>query len=409
MRTLIIVDVFPPEISSASKLVQELAHGLKASGDEVFVATTFPSNYLAEGVKDEKFGKFSDEDGVHIIRVKTPPLKKVNFIIRGLSQLLLPFLVFWKIKQYIKGDLDRVIVYSPPLTLAFAGYWTKKKYGAKFMLGLWDIFPQNAIDLGILKNKLAILFFEVIEEFAYRHADILTFHAEHGKKFLVDKKGIPAQKIVLLPHWVDFSTYEKPQVRDFRKEYGLENKLIFLFGGIMGPAQGLEFLVAAANQSKNVENVVFLLVGDGMEKEKIVELVKRYELRNVLIKNFVSVDDYPDLVNAADVGVVCLSSMNKTPFVPGKFMGYLAAGKPIFAILNKESDGFELVDHSHCGFAVEAGDIDAATKAISALSTLSKSELTKLGSNGKQYAVRNLSLQSAIKKINGYFESFFAK
>ena len=101
--------------------------------------------------------------------------------------------------------------------------------------------------------------------------------------------------------------------------------------------------------------------------------------------------------------------MNKTPFVPGKFMGYLAAGKPIFAVLNKESDGFELVEHSHCGFAVEAGDINVAAGAIAALSVLSKPELMKLGSNGKQYAVQNLSLQSAIKKINGYFESFSTK
>lgn len=405
MRTLIIVDVFPPEISSASKLVQELARGLKASGDEVFVATTLPRNYLAEGTSSKKFEEFSTEEGINIIRVKTPPLKKVNFVIRGLSQLLLPFLVYRKIKQYITGNLDRVIVYSPPITLAFAGYWTKKRYGAKFMLGLWDIFPQNAIDLGILKNKLAILFFEVIEEFAYRNADILTFHAEHGKKFLIDKKGIPAEKIVLLPHWVDFTTYEKPPVRDFRKEYGLENKLIFLFGGIMGPAQGLDFLVAAANRAQNLKNAVFLLVGDGMEKEKIAETIERYKLQNVIIKNFVSVDDYPDLVNAADVGVVCLSSMNKTPFVPGKFMGYLAAGKPIFAILNKESDGFDLVEKSECGFAVEAGDADAADKAIATLGALASADLVRLGSNGKKYAKEHLSLEAAVKKINEYFSA----
>lgn len=399
MKTLIIVDVYPPEISSASKLIYELAHGLKASGDEVFVATTFPRNYLADGVPEGGFKEFSNEDGISVIRVKTPPLKKVNFVVRGISQLLLPFLVFRKVKKYITSDLDNVIVYSPPLPLAAAGFLVKKRYGAKFMLNLWDIFPQNAIDLGILKNKIAIKMFEAIEKFAYKKADILTFHAEHGKQFLIEKKGIPAEKIFLLPHWVDFSPYEKSPIRDFRREYELEGKFTLLFGGVMGPAQGLEFLIEVANRVKDLKDIVFLLVGDGMEKEKISAMVKNYNLQNVIIKNFVSVDDYPDLVASADAGIVCLSPKNKTPFVPGKFMGYMAAGKPIVAFLNKESDGFGLLEKAHCGYAAVSDNLKEAESATRKLHGLGKEELLKIGNNGLDYAKKHLSLEGAVAKI----------
>jgi len=399
MRILIVVDVYPPEVSSAATLIHELAHGLEAVGDEVYVATTFPRHYLSGKAGGDSLKEFYKEGGVNIIRTKTLPLRKINFVIRGISQLLLPFLVFRKIKKYIKGDLDGVIVYSPPLPLAVAGRMVKRKYGAKFMLNLWDIFPQNAIDLGVLKSKLAIKMFEVMEQFAYKNADVLTFHGEGGRQFLIDNKGIPSQKIFLLHHWVDFASYGKPLRKDFRKEYDLENKFIFLFAGVMGPAQGLEFLVEVANKVGDLENVCFLLVGDGMEKPKIAEALKKHNLKNVLVKNFVSAEEYPDLAAIADVGVVCLSPQNKTPFLPGKFMGYMAAGKPIIAFLNKESDGFGLVEKAHCGYAVVADNLGEAERATRELYNMGKGELLKMGSGGLDYAKKHLSLEGAVAKI----------
>ena len=399
MRILIIADVYPPEVSSAANLIQELAHGLAAKGDEVVVATTHPKHYLADKSLANKFGEFMDEGGVKVIRVKTPPLKKINFIIRGISQLLLPFLVFRKVKKYVGENLDGVMVYSPPVTLPIAGALVKRKYGAKFMLNLQDIFPQNAVDLGILKNGLAIKFFEAIEKFAYRSADVITFHSAGGRKFLVEKKNVPEKRIVTLENWVDLGEYGKPAKKDFRKIYGLEGKKIFLFAGIMGPAQGMEFLMEVANRVKDLEDISFLLAGDGMEKPKVLSAIKRYGLKNVSVQDFVSKEDYPDLAAIADVGVVCLSSQNKTPFVPGKFLGYMAAGKPVLAFLNKESDAFELVAKTNCGFTTVAGNIEAAENVVRKLAGMSSEELSLMGRRGREYAESNLSLGSAVDKV----------
>jgi glycosyltransferase involved in cell wall biosynthesis len=403
MRILIVVDVYPPEVSSAAALIKELANNLVSKKHEVFVATTFPKNYLAGEISEKYKQEFYEEDGIKIIRAKTPPLKKVNFIIRGLSQIILPFLVYRKIKKYIKGRLDGVIVYSPPLPLAIAGILIKRKYKSKFILMVADIFPQIAIDLGILKNKLAIIFFETMEKIMYKNADFITFHTEKGRQFLIDNKNVDPSKIALVPNWVDVSLYSAPLKIDFRKKFGLQNKFTFLFGGIMGPAQGLDFLIEVAHKVKHLKDVAFLLVGDGMEKNKIIQLVEKYKLNNVIIKNFVSKDEYPDLVKSADVGLVCLSSKNKTSFIPGKFQGYLAAGIPVLSFLNKESGGFKLIEETGCGYAIESGDLDKATVAVEELYA-NKKKNDQMGKNGKKYAKKNLDVGICADKFIGLIE-----
>ena len=129
MKILIIADVYPPEVSSAAHLMKELAEGLKNRGHKITVATSYPRHYLTEESKGKSFGIFESEDGIDIIRVKVLPHHKINFIIRGISQLTLPFLFFRKIKKFVK-EIDAVIVYSPPLPMALAGGMVKRKYGA---------------------------------------------------------------------------------------------------------------------------------------------------------------------------------------------------------------------------------------------------------------------------------------
>lgn len=402
-KVLIIADVYPPEISSAANLMQELAEGLKSRGHAITVVTAYPRHYLNEAGKNRHFPLIGEESGIKVIRVKIPPLHKVNFIIRGISQLTLPFLFFRRIKRFISGPLDAVFVYSPPLPLGLVGGLVKRHYGAKFILNIQDIFPQNAIDLGILKNKILIRFFERLEQKVYRQADKITFHSEGGRRFLIEKKGVPAEKIITLPNWIDARPFENlTENISFRRDYGLENKFIFLFAGIMGPAQGLDFLMEVAKKVSDVKDVVFLLVGDGMERNKIETLIQNYGLKNVIIKPFVSKEEYPYLVKDCDIGLVCLSGRNKTPFIPGKFLGYLAAAKPVLAFLNKESDGFDLIKQAQCGYAIQADDLNGAETVIRSIYQ-KKEELNGFGHNGKNYLSANFSAEILLNKIEKLF------
>jgi len=400
---LIIADIYPPEVSSAAHLMKELAEGLKKRGHNIWVITTYPRYYLPKELEAQKFELFSDEIGIKVIRVKTPPLKKVNFIIRGIFQLLLPFLFFQKAKKLIKEKVDVVIIYSPPLPLATIGIKIKKYFGAKFILNIQDIFPKNAVDLGVLKNKLLVRFFEVIEKNVYKDADLITFHSEGGRRFLIERKGVPATKIITLPNWIDLAPYQN-LTKDmfFRKQWDLQKKFIFLFAGIMGPAQGLDFLIEIAKKVSSIKDIVFLLVGDGMEKEKIQKMIRNYALSNVMVKPFVSKDDYPYLAKEADVGLVCLSSKNKTAFVPGKVLGYMAASKPIVAFLNQESDGFEVIREAKCGYAVRAGDLDKAIEIVEKIYN-EKDKLKELGNNGFKYALNNFAIDVCLDKLEELF------
>jgi len=385
--------------------MQELAEGFKRRGHQVTVATSYPKHYLNRKVENKSLETFSVEDGVGVIRVKTLPLRKVNFIIRGISQLLLPFLFFRKIKKFVDRSIDAVIIYSPPLPLGLLGNRIKRLYGAKIILNVQDIFPQNAIDLGILKNKFLIKFFEAIEKKVYQGADIITFNSEGGRRFLIEKKRLPPEKVITLYNWIDPALYQNlTKDISFRKEYKLEGKFIFLFAGIMGPAQGLDFLVKVAREVSDIKDIVFLLVGDGMEKEKIQEMIKKYSLTNVVVGPLVPKEDYPYLLKDVDVGVVCLSPRNKTPFIPGKFLGYLAAGLPIIAFLNKESDGFSLVREANCGYAAVADNSKRAVEIVRRIYD-EKEKLGELGRNGRRYALSNLTVDACVARLEKIFES----
>lgn len=399
MKILIVADVYPPEVSSAAHLMHELAHGLLRAGHSVSVLTSYPRHYLTEESKDKKFEIVSSDDGVTVIRIKTLPLHKVNFIVRGISQILLPIIFSLGVKKYIKESPDAVIIYSPPITLGLVGKFIKKQYGAKFLLNIQDIFPQNAIDLGILKNKPIVKFFELIERTVYASADVITFHSDGGKKFLIEKKNVPENKIVTLHNWVDANEYAnlKKDI-SFRERYGLQRKFVFLFAGIMGPAQGLEFLVQVAERVSDLKDIVFLLVGDGTEKERIEKLIGKKEIKNIEIRPFISKDEYPYLVKDSDVGIVCLSSDNKTSFVPGKFLGYMAAGKPVVSFLNKESDAFALVKEAQCGYAGRSDDVEGGEKIIRRIYA-EKQKLGEYGTNGLNFVKEHLTLDVCVKKL----------
>ncbi|MBI4050168.1 MAG: glycosyltransferase family 4 protein [Candidatus Doudnabacteria bacterium] len=398
--------MYPPEVSSAAQIIAELAEGLATRGYMVSVLATYPRHYLPAEFRQKKFAEVTEEGGVKIIRIKILAHRKVNFILRGFSQLLMPLIFFWKASKFIKDRIDTIIVFTPPLPLALAAGALKRRHRARFILLVGDIFPQNAIDLRILsgwKYKPAVWLFEWMEKAAYKSADILTFHSEAGRQYLIEKRAVPPEKVVTIPHWIDVSAYQNlTRHISFRARWAFQGKFIFLFAGVIGPAQRLEFILEVAKQVPDLKNIIFLLVGDGMERKKIEQLIKNGNINNVLVKPFVSEAEYPYLVRDADVGLVCLSPENRTPFVPGKLWGYLAAGKPVLAFLHKESGGFELIENAGCGYAIPAQDAKAAAALVRQMYH-DRQNLPRLGERGLVYATKHLSLEKGLDAVEKLF------
>ncbi len=339
------------------------------------------------------------EDSVKVIRIKTITTYKVNYIIRGIAEMFLQHIFASKVKKYVKDKIDTVVVYSPPLSLAAAGLNIKKKYKAKYLLNIQDIFPQNAMDLGIMNNRIAINYFQRIEKSVYEAADKITAHSENNMRFLIKHKGIPEEKISTLWNWIDLQPYKDlNRSGEYRKRYGLEDKFIFLFAGIMGPAQDLGFIVKVAKEIRSIKDICFLLVGDGTAKKSIQNVVKDSGLSNIVFKTFISSDEYPLLVKDADVGLACLSNRNKTPVYPGKILGFMAAGIPVVAFLNKESDGHFIIREAKCGYSMVSDNHKAAAELIIRIYK-NRDRNYQYGLNGYKYALTHFSREACVEKL----------
>ena len=254
---LIVTDSYPPEIRSAAQLMKDLSDGLYKRGHNIWIATSYPKYNLVTS-ESVIWPKIIDENGVKVLRVKTLPHHKVNFIIRGIAQILMPYIFFREIKKNIKEKIDIVIVHSPPLPLATVAYRTKKHYNAKYILNLHDIFPQNAIDLEILRNKFLIKFFERMETEAYKNSDLIVVPSSTHKKFIEEKRNITKGKTHVIYHWIDIDPFlQLKKTGKFRKLYSLKDKFVFLFGGVLGPSQGLDLLIKIASRVKENKILFF--------------------------------------------------------------------------------------------------------------------------------------------------------
>ena len=381
--------------------MQELAEELRDRGHAVTVATCYPQYNLADDALENQYAEVSIESGIRILRIRTLPHHKVNFIVRGLSQLSLPYIFWSKIKPYLKEGVDAVVVYSPPLPLWKVGQWTKKACGARFVLNLQDIFPQNAIDLGALHNPLLVSLFERMEKKAYDYADVVTVHSPSNGSFLTERQKIEASKLLTLHNWVDVGAYEEPQNDGYyRKKLNLENAFIIFFGGVLGPSQGLDLIVDAARDIRSEKDIVMLFAGDGTEKERLMDRVRQAGLQNVIFHPFVSKEEYGKLLKEVDIGLVCLTTKNKTPVVPGKILGYMAAGIPVLAFLNKESDGHQIIRDAACGYSEISDDVQKAAQLILKMYE-EKDRLKEMGMNGYRYAVQHFSKQVCVDKLEG--------
>lgn len=405
MRILLLTDSYPPEVRSASHLMFELASGLTERKHEVTVVTASPGYNLAEGVAvpRTRFVSTSIESGVKVIRVWTLPIHKVGLFAKGIGQLGLIVSMF--VGGLLAGPIDVIFIYSPPLTIGVAGLLLGRAKSAPYVLNVQDLFPQNAIDLGVLKGQVPIKFFETMELWVYKHSTLITLHSRGNAQHVLAKTH-GTEKIEIVSNWVDLDEFPKNTDSALRNSLGLEGAFVVLFAGVMGYAQDLDIVIDAARILQTEKPIVFLLVGDGIEKQRLQSKVKKMNLKNVQFLPFVSKDRYPELVAASDVGLVTLRKSMKTPVVPSKILGYMAAGKPCVASLNPESDAISIVKNAGCGIVVPAEDPKALADAVKWLFQ-SQKVAREMGDRGRHYAEEHFSKCAALDRYEQLLSNCF--
>ena len=388
LRITFLTHYFPPEVGAPQTRMYELARNLRRGGDEVAVVTAFP-NYPTGIVHDGYRGRFAMEesmDGVRVIRrwvFATPNAGFFKRIVNHFSFVLSSLTALRSV-----GRTDVIFVQSPPLPIGLAAIAFSVFKRAPFVFNVSDIWPESAIQLGVLRNPGAIWLAELLERLIYRRALRITVPTP-GMLERLAARGIPRSKLFLLTNGVDVETF-RPQRRDaaFANGLGLDGDKVFLYAGTHGLSQGLDVVLEAAKRTRDLD-VVFLLVGDGADKGTLVAKAESERIDNVRFLPNQPKSSMPALLNLAYATIITLKPLELfESALPSKMFESMAVGQPIVASLNGEAA--RLVQAADCGLVAEPGNPEALEAAVRTLAGNREMRST-MGRSGREYVVENFN------------------
>ena len=210
------------------------------------------------------------EGVVRVLRVRTLPLMNIHPVLKGISNLLLPPLYKKAMRKYLVNSMfDLIITPTPPITLTDLAARLKKKYNARVFLILRDIFPQNAVDLGMLsKGNPYYYIFRSMEKRLYHISDAIGCMSEGNIEYLLkNNRSLQKEKLFLLPNWTSISKIDVISNKPVTSKHDLEGKFIVLFGGNLGAPQKVENIVEMAKIHEDKKDLVFLVIGKGTHKQ----------------------------------------------------------------------------------------------------------------------------------------------
>jgi glycosyltransferase involved in cell wall biosynthesis len=388
-----------PDIRKNSNLYSDLAEEFKENGNNIYVATLLEKKYnqntYIERVKD-----------LNILRVRAGDWFNTNSVIKkGLTTVTIANYFKKAIQKYFNNiKFDLVIYPTPPITFAPVVKYIKRRDNSKSYLILRDIFPQNVRDLGLLNNQLLFNYFRRKEKQLYNISDYIGCMSGGNIKYILEHNDIDENKLEILYNWGKVIRNNEVLTIDYKRKYGLENKFIAVFGGNIGLPQELEFLLKLAKECKEKDDVVFLIVGKGAQKQKIVNLVKSKNISNIIIKDYLPRGEYDNLIKQCDIGLINLSRKFTIPNIPSKTIAYFKAGIPILASTDKNTDYKDLlIKRAKAGLWSETGDLKTYKSNFDKLFN-DKKLREELGKNGGRFLEENLSVGKAYEIISKHFK-----
>lgn len=401
LRVTFITHYFPPEVGPAQTRLHELAKRLIAAGETVTVITGFP-NYPAGEIFPGYRGKRLMEDsydGIRVLRTWVFATRSRGFVGRLLNYFSFPVLSLLAIRKL--GPTDIIYVQSPPLFTGLAALWFSRLKRAPYIFNVSDIWPQSAVELGMLRNRFAIRLAEWLEHHIYRRATRITVPTPGILERLV-VRGVPRDKIFLLTNGVDAAAYNVTSPdRELAQRLGLDGHKVFMYAGLHGLAQGLDVILEAAKLTHNPD-VLYVLVGDGADKAALVAKAESEKIANVRFLPIQPTSTLPALLNLVYATVIPLRRLDLfKAALPSKLFDSMAAGRPIVAPLWGEAAA--LVEAAACGLVVEPEDARAVQEAVEKLAA-DPALATKLGEQGRRYVVEHFNRDDIAKRLINLLE-----
>ena len=405
MKILRLRTYFYPESVAASAMNEDFENELVRRKIFSVNYTPVPSRGISDEIRKEyRKKKYEEFKGGYVTVYRFPMIKEgTNFIQRTIKFLLC------NIVECFKGsgakDIDLVFGGStPPTQGLLCGMVAKKlskKYGKKvpFVYNLQDIFPDSLVNAGMTKKgSLLWKIGRRIENTTYKNADKIIVISESFKKNIMEK-GVPEEKIVVVPNWADTDGIYPVERKDnvLFDRYGLDrDKFYISYSGNVGYTQNMDLLLDTAKEIKDEFcDVRFVIIGEGAAKADVERRIREESLNHVILLPFQSYEEIAHIFSLGDVGLIISKSGVGSNSVPSKTWGYMAAEKPILASFDRESELTSLIKTVGCGVTAQADSKDELIKAIRQMVT--DSDLSAKGKLGKTYLQTELDKDKCVK------------
>lgn len=365
MHILFLTDNFPPEGNAPATRTYEHAIRWVKAGHKVTVITcapNFPEGKVFDGFKNRWY-KTDDLDGINVVRVKTFITANEGFVKRILDYM--SFMVTGFIAGLFQKKPDVIVATSPQFFCACAGWALSVVRRKPFVFELRDIWPASITAVGAMKDSFAIRILERIEMFLYKRADSIVSVTHAFKKELIER-GVDGEKIEVVLNGVDLTKYEPSLSKDadLAKQYGLEGKFVAGYIGTHGMAHGLEHIVDVAERLQNNDDIRVIFAGGGAARQKVVELVKKKQLKNVVLIDRQPKEMMPKLWSLCDVSLVPLvnSELFKT-VIPSKIFECMGMGIPTIMSV-PEGEATVIIRETNSGVVVDSESFEQITAEI---------------------------------------------
>lgn len=343
-----------------------------------------------------KSTRISEEGGITVIRVKARKIVgEPNIIKKGIAMALLPYNFNVVYNQTLKDEkFDWVVMPTPPITLIDFVQNVKKKSGAKLYLMLRDIHPQSSWSLGEIPYKWMYKYLDHRSQKGYKEANLIGCMSPRNAEYILEEyPWLDKNKLTVLYNWLQPPMDGRTGI-DIREKYGLQGKIIVLFGGNIALGQRIENIADLANHYKDNENVKFVVIGKGIKKKALMDMVNDLKLNNVIFLDFMPQKEYLDFIRNVDIGLISIHENNAAPTCPSKLASYMSMKIPVMAMINRNNDYGKIIEKANAGFWAVASDKEKIYSCFDKL--IENPEMRNvMGRDAKEFFLKNMTTDVA--------------
>lgn len=347
-------------------------------------------------------------DGIHLLGVKTLNVTKTNVVEKGIGQVSIELLYKRAIKKYFKGVSFGLILYStPPITFPkVIEYARKANPQAKTYLLLKDIFPQNAVDMGMLSKTgvkgLLYSFFRAKEKKLYALSDYIGCMSPANVRYVLEHNPeVLEDRVEVAPNSLELNEVAQLGDKSVLVKYNLPtDKPVFIYGGNLGVPQGIPFLVQCLEANADREDCHFVVVGTGTYYQKLADWYKARQPKSVTVMKGLPKEDYDCLVQACQVGLIFLDYRFTIPNFPSRLLSYLEYKMPVIACTDPNCDTGSIAEVNGFGFYAPSNDVSAFTLAVDRMLACDRKVM---GEKGFQYLKDNYLVEHTYNQIIKHF------